>query len=481
MDDFVKQRLLEWGMEELTHTFKETSQTTPEATANIATATATKATVTATTDTVNSTPSQAGSAADEDPDDELEEALTQDQPDDEVLLPGDDQHEEGHAAAEGSDSQHPHLERDDEQQQPHKKSRRKALLLDNDTQEQLFEWVREHELLWRKGATDYKDTKKKMELWTRKARELDIEEGAEALRTWWKSVRDLYTKLLSKKSGQAVANLTDRELFIKMNCAFLCKEVKPRKGQPLRSIPLTQESETSLPPAAQPSASASTSHQPSQDVEERRAEPEDSPAMLEMRDFMKATNTLMERLVQAQEISHARQPFITYMSHSLLRLPETQYQLTVERMTAILHEMQRSISHPLPPAPPHPGSAFSPTVTFYQQQQPHYFQPRSLHHGFQQPLDFQKQSQPNHQPQHVQRPTVSQTSSTPRSSTERLMTSSMPNCSSIQHTNMSTVSEGVILQDAQRQEVNTPPIPITTSAQETADVLAEGMAHIKEN
>ena len=41
-----------------------------------------------------------------------------------------------------SDSQHPHLERDDEQRQPQKKSRRKALLLDNDTQEQLIEWVR---------------------------------------------------------------------------------------------------------------------------------------------------------------------------------------------------------------------------------------------------------------------------------------------------------------------------------------------------
>ena len=68
-----------------------------------------------------------------------------------------------------SDSQDPHLERDNEQRQPQKKSRRKALLLDDDTQEQLIECVREHELLWRKGATDYKDTKKKTELWTRRA------------------------------------------------------------------------------------------------------------------------------------------------------------------------------------------------------------------------------------------------------------------------------------------------------------------------
>ncbi|KAH3849277.1 hypothetical protein DPMN_091673 [Dreissena polymorpha] len=36
-----------------------------------------------------------------------------------------------------------------------------------------------------------------------------------------------------------------------------------------------------------------------------RAEPEDAPAMLEMRDSMKATNALLERLVQVQEISHA--------------------------------------------------------------------------------------------------------------------------------------------------------------------------------
>ncbi|KAH3709531.1 hypothetical protein DPMN_068994 [Dreissena polymorpha] len=66
-----------------------------------------------------------------------------------------------------------------------------------------------------------------------------------------------------------------------------------------------------------------------------------------MRDSMKATNALLERLVQAQEISHARQPFIT--------------------MTAILHEMQRPIHHPLPLAQPPPASVPSPTLTFYQQ------------------------------------------------------------------------------------------------------------------
>ena len=319
-----------------------------------------------------------------------------------------------------SNSQPPHLERDDEQRQPQRKSRRKALLLDDDTQEQLMEWVREQELLWKKGATEYKDTKRKAELWARKARELDIE----ALRTWWKSARDLYAKLLSKKSGQAAANLTDRELFIQRICAFLQKEVKPRKGQPLRSIPLTLEpvaSQTfdfsSQPAAAQPSASASTSRQPSHDVEEQeededslslietqaavtrshgtpplarssttsrqrrtatRADPEDSPAMLEMRDCMRATNALMERLVQAQEISHARQPFITYMSQSLQRLPEAQYQLAVERMTAILHEMQRPIPHLGPPAPPRLASALSTTPIFCQQQQHHYFPSLSI-------------------------------------------------------------------------------------------------------
>ncbi|KAH3709532.1 hypothetical protein DPMN_068995 [Dreissena polymorpha] len=183
---------------------------------------------------------------------------SQDQPDNEEIQPGDDQPEEGRATAgaEGNDN-------------PQKKSRRKAILLDNDTQEQLIEWVREHELLWRKGATDYTDTKKKTELWTRKARELNIEEGAEVLRTWWKSARDLHVMLICKKSGKAAANLTDRELFIQRNCAFLHKEVKYRKGQPLRNIPLTQENLPNQPPKAQPSASTSILRQPSHDVEEQ--------------------------------------------------------------------------------------------------------------------------------------------------------------------------------------------------------------------
>lgn len=95
--------------------------------------------------------------------------------------------------------------------------------------------------MWRKGATEYKDNKKKTELWSTKAIELENEGVAEALRTWWKSVRDLYAKQLSNKSGQAASKLTDRKLFIQRTCAFLRKEVKPRKGQPLRSIPLATE------------------------------------------------------------------------------------------------------------------------------------------------------------------------------------------------------------------------------------------------
>ena len=195
-----------------------------------------------------------------------------------------------------------------------------------------------------------------------------------------------------------------------------------------------------------------------------------------MRDCMKTTNALMERLVQAQEISSARQPFITYMSQSLQRLPETQYQLTVERMTAILHEMQRPITHTIPPAPQRSAAALSPTLTFYQPRQPQYFQPQPQNNGFQQqPLDFQQQSQPQYF-QQLQTPRVSQPSSTPRSSNEGIMLSDMPNISS-----MSTVSERGILQDLQGQDMNVPPIPITTSAQWTADVLAEMRAATEDN
>ncbi|WAR06346.1 hypothetical protein MAR_021715 [Mya arenaria] len=73
----------------------ETSQATLEATAS--TATANTATATATT-------AQAGAAALMKP----EEALTQDQPDDEELLPGDDQPEEGRVAAGAEDTSEIH-------------------------------------------------------------------------------------------------------------------------------------------------------------------------------------------------------------------------------------------------------------------------------------------------------------------------------------------------------------------------------------
>ena len=96
-------------------------------------------------------------------------AMTQDQSDNEEIPPGDDQSEEGRATAgaEGNDNViecneksiqidlnnvcfiytfiisiqllfFSESERDDEQRQTQKKSRRKALLLDNDTREQLI-------------------------------------------------------------------------------------------------------------------------------------------------------------------------------------------------------------------------------------------------------------------------------------------------------------------------------------------------------
>ncbi|KAH3749538.1 hypothetical protein DPMN_184036 [Dreissena polymorpha] len=223
-----------------------------------------------------------------------------------------------------------------------------------------------------------------------------MEEGADVLRTWWKSVRDLYAKLICKTSCKAAANLTDRKLFIQRNCAFLHKDVKPRKGQPLRNIHLTQETLANQPPEAQHSASTSISHQPSHDVEEQeedegslslietqaaltrsqgtppplalsftttkprraatRAEPKDAPAMLEIIDSMKATNALLERLVQAQEISHARQPFITYTSQSLQQLPDVP--VPAHRRENDGHPPRDAATHP----PPTPSSSTTSSI-----------------------------------------------------------------------------------------------------------------------
>ncbi|KAH3751621.1 hypothetical protein DPMN_186189 [Dreissena polymorpha] len=146
-------------------------------------------------------------------------------------------------------------------------------------------------------------------------------------------------------------------------------------------------------------------------------------------------------------------------------------------MTAILKEMQRPIPHPLHPAQPPPASVPSPTLTFYQQR-PHCYQPQTQHYGFQQ------QTQPEHQPQHFQQlqtPRGSQPSSTPRSSSAGLMLSYMPKFYYFNQANMSAVSEGWILQDLQRQDINAPSIPIPAIAQGTDDLLAAIRATVEEN
>jgi hypothetical protein len=105
----------------------------------------------------------------------------------------------------------------------------------------------------------------------------------------------------------------NRELFIQRTCAFLHKEVKPMKGQPLRSLPLTQElaaSQTSdfssKPRAAHPSAN--TSHQPFHDVE-KQEEDKSSLSLIETQAAVtKSQGILSHRLLPTPLLDHAVPP-----------------------------------------------------------------------------------------------------------------------------------------------------------------------------
>ncbi|KAH3786121.1 hypothetical protein DPMN_164223 [Dreissena polymorpha] len=59
--------------------------------------------------------------------------------------------------------------------------------------------------------------------------------------------------------------------------------------------------------------------------------------------------------------------------------------------------------------------------------------------------------------------------------------SDMPKFYSFNQANMSAVSEGCILQDLQRLDINAPSIPIPATAQGTDDLLAKIRATVEED
>ena len=253
---------------------------------------------------------------------------------------------------------------------------RKQYTVSEEHEDDLLEWLRENEYLWRKGHRQYRDTKKKQAAWREKADSLGY--LVEVLLGWWKHIHSWYGKLHLKKSGQAAVKLTDREKYIMATCSFLEGEVRHRGVAPLRPVPLTDSSQPSTSQQAAPTSEATSApalplvanleEQVDDDallsqMEEQaaanrcqptppsssssrgrrqrgRLEGQDDSVLLEIRDTMKTSTELLSQLVDLDRGSSARKPFITYVSQTLRDMPEAEYQVMKQKMTALLHNPQ---------------------------------------------------------------------------------------------------------------------------------------------
>ena len=123
---------------------------------------------------------------------------------------------------EGESSQSKKPSEGESSQSKTKRKRNFGLILSQNQEVDLAEWIRANPMLYVRTMTAFKDGKKKKDLWADKAEEMEVESG-EMLMTWYRSIRTRISKMLKEesKSGATYMKRTDRDKFIDSNFSFL--------------------------------------------------------------------------------------------------------------------------------------------------------------------------------------------------------------------------------------------------------------------
>ena len=387
--------------------------------------------------------------------------------------------------------------------------------LTQEQEEDLVEWMRENEGVWRRGHRLYKTRRT---LWAVKAEQFGV--TIEHLEGWWKSVKDWFVKLMKKKSGDARKKLTDRELWILDHISFYTPQLRSNEGesQPMshlqRQEPRTQPQPEPrpLPPLdsdsgsehLQPShqslegleasatreageAGPSSYSQRSRGRKRRRHETAEDEWMQELRDSIKANTAMMAQLVQQKPPVSDREPFITYVQDSLRTLPDDQYELVRAKITSLLHSLtQTAVDRPpqSQSAPPQPAGQFlfqpSPSQQLFSQAPPPQQPPFSQHPLLQQP-SF-NQALPPQQPPFSQHPPPQQQTVGPSRSSESSFSQLLSSDNYVLDVNM-PMNLSAISMDSQfgppsqgrssSQSLNTPPAPRGAHATNTTPASTE--------
>lgn len=114
-----------------------------------------------------------------------------------------------------------------------KRAKKTQFCLDVQEEQAMCDFLRENTILWDIKKTDYRRVDKKSKVWEDQA--MAMGKTVEHLQGWFKSLRDTYTRLDKKKSGDGAPELTEREQWVKANFSFL-KTVVRHHAEPVKSV-----------------------------------------------------------------------------------------------------------------------------------------------------------------------------------------------------------------------------------------------------
>ena len=130
--------------------------------------------------------------------------------------------------------------------QPKKRVKVASLKLTELQEGEVAEWLKQHDFIYVKGRSQYKDTGSKKKLWDELALKMGV--NLKALTTWYESTRTKIGKLLTDKSGSATKELSERDQFLKVTFSFLGNHIvrqPSRLAVSLKSRLAAQQPQTS--------------------------------------------------------------------------------------------------------------------------------------------------------------------------------------------------------------------------------------------
>lgn len=114
--------------------------------------------------------------------------------------------------------------------QSQSKKRKEYVHLDEDVEEALVEWIKEHPEFYDRSRSDYRKIKDKKQLWKDKAESMGL--TYDQLFTWYESLRTRFGRLTKAgKSGDGAKKFTEREEWILRVFDFLKVHIKRHVGR----------------------------------------------------------------------------------------------------------------------------------------------------------------------------------------------------------------------------------------------------------